>query len=228
MAKIETLFVTKVYRSELEVAGRRRTLATLEAACRSIAEDDAAGQAWCAANDYPGYTSYASPDDLTARFPELGDLSAWIEPHVGAFARELDLDLAARPLRLDSLWINVLASGGYHTAHIHPHSVVSGTFYVAVPKGASALKLEDPRLAMMMAAPPRRARAARESLSFVSLEPRPGTLLLWRAGCAMRCPSITPMPSASRSASTTAGVERGSAAHRPQNGFHVALGVNRT
>lgn len=181
MASIETLFVTKVYRAELEGSGRRRMLARLEAACRSIAEDDAAGQAWCAANDYPGYTSYASLDDLPRRFPELGELGDWLAPHVDAFAREIDLDLGGRRLTLDSLWINVLAPGGYHTAHIHPHSAISGTFYVAVPKGASALKLEDPRLPLMMAAPPRRARAARESLSFVSLEPRPGTLLLWES-----------------------------------------------
>src|SRR3546814_12611441 len=39
--------------------------------------------------------------------------------------------------------------------HIHPHSVVSGTFYVAVPPGSGALKLEDPRLPMLMAAPAR-------------------------------------------------------------------------
>lgn len=181
MASIETLFVTKVYRAELEGNGRRRTLAGLEAACRSIAEDDAAGQAWCAANDYPGYTSYASLDDLPQRFPELGQLGDWIAPHVVAFAREIDLDLGGHRLHLDSLWINVLAPGGFHTAHIHPHSAISGTFYVVVPKGASALKLEDPRLPLMMAAPPRRARAARESLSFVSLEPRAGTLLLWES-----------------------------------------------
>jgi uncharacterized protein (TIGR02466 family) len=181
MAHVETLFVTKVYRAELEGAGRRRTLAALEAACRSIAEDDAAGQAWCKANDYPGYTSYASLADLPQRFPEIGALGSWIAPHVDAFAREIELDLGRGRLDLDSLWINVLAPGGYHTAHIHPYSVVSGTFYVSVPKGASALKLEDPRLAMMMAAPPRRARASRECLSFVSLEPRPGTLLLWES-----------------------------------------------
>ena len=47
-----------------------------------------------------------------------------------------------RRLRLDSLWVNLLRPGGSHSGHIHPHSVVSGTVYIAVPQGSGALKLE--------------------------------------------------------------------------------------
>ncbi len=81
----------------------------------------------------------------------------------------------------DSLWINVLDPGGFHTAHIHPHSAVSGTLYVAIPKGASAIRFEDPRLPQMMSAPPRRPRAREENRTFLSFEPKPGTLLLWES-----------------------------------------------
>ncbi|MGN6149344.1 MAG: TIGR02466 family protein, partial [Rhizomicrobium sp.] len=70
---------------------------------------------------------------------------------------------------------------GLHTAHIHPHSVVSGTYYVEVPKGAADIRFEDPRLAMMMAAPPRKARARRENQTFAQVSPKPGTLLLWES-----------------------------------------------
>lgn len=181
MAAIETLFVTRVYRAELSGAGSRRLVTDLEAACCSIAADDAAGQAWCEEKGYPGYTSYGSLSDLPERFPEFADLARLLDAHAAAFAAELEFDLCGRKLRLDSLWINVLPEGGYHTAHIHPHSVLSGTFYVAVPKGASALKLEDPRLGMMMAAPPKRAKARRENQSFVEIAPRAGTLLLWES-----------------------------------------------
>jgi uncharacterized protein (TIGR02466 family) len=93
----------------------------------------------------------------------------------------LDFDLAGRRLKLDSIWLNVMQSGAVHTAHIHPKSVISGTYYVTVPPGAGALKLEDPRLGLMMAAPPRKARAARDSQTFVYLEPKAGTLLLWES-----------------------------------------------
>ena len=37
---------------------------------------------------------------------------------------------------LEDIGINILPEGGIHTAHIHPHSVMSGTTYVAMPKGA--------------------------------------------------------------------------------------------
>src|ERR1700756_225239 len=47
------------------------------------------------------------------------------------------------------MWVNVLAPGGAHGGHIHPLSVLSGSYYVSTPEGASALKLEDPRLAQM-------------------------------------------------------------------------------
>ena len=47
--------------------------------------------------------------------------------------------------------------------------------------GAGGLKLEDPRLAMMMAAPPRRVRAAPEQRPFHYVRPRAGDLLLWES-----------------------------------------------
>ena len=97
------------------------------------------------------------------------------------FARELDLELDRRKLALDSIWINILEPGGVHAAHIHPHSVVSGTYYVAVPRGAGAIRFEDPRLGLMMAAPPRKPGARRDNRTFVDVEPAPGTLLLWES-----------------------------------------------
>ena len=182
MATIETLFVTRIYRAELAArASGKRLLGELRDACVSIAMDDVAGQAWSKANGYKGYTSYASLDDLAWRSPAFADLTAVIDPHVADFAKSAEMDLGGRRLVMDSLWINVLEPGGHHASHIHPHSVVSGTFYVEVPDGASAIRFEDPRLPMMMAAPPRRSRAARDALSFVSVAPKPGTLLLWES-----------------------------------------------
>ena len=182
MASIETLFVTRIYRAELASrAAGKRLQEELGPACLSIAADDMAGQAWCRANGYKGYTSYASLDDLAWRSPVFQDLTALVDPHVAEFAKLADMDLGKRRLVCDSIWINVLEPGGHHAGHIHPHAVVSGTYYVEVPEGASAIRFEDPRLAMMMAAPPRRARAAREAQTFVSVVPKAGTLLLWES-----------------------------------------------
>ena len=181
MASIETLFVTKIYRAELGEGKGARLNAEIEAACVSIAGDDTAGQRWCAKNGYPGYTSYASLNDLPWRVPVFGELLKELNRHVAAFAKELEFDLQGRKLVMDSLWINILPPGGIHSSHIHPHSVVSGTFYVTIPEGASALKLEDPRLGFMMAAPPRKAKAKPENRQFAYMKPVPGTVLLWES-----------------------------------------------
>ncbi|MFK7744785.1 MAG: TIGR02466 family protein [Roseobacter sp.] len=181
MSEISSLFVTRLYRAKLAELGRPINTAELEASCWSIAQDDEAGQDWCDENGYPGYTSYASLTDLPYRFPIFKDLVKVLDKHVTAFADDLAFNLDGRKLQLEDIWINILPQGGVHTSHIHPHSVISGTTYVAVPDGASAIKFEDPRLAMMMAAPPRKSDAPRDLRTFHYEAPAPGDLLLWES-----------------------------------------------
>jgi uncharacterized protein (TIGR02466 family) len=181
MADIETLFATRVYRSPLGGAGAAALNRDLRTACLSIARDDRAGQAWAKAHAYAGYTSYSSLNDLTTRAPAFAELERRLNKHVAAFARALHYDLGGRKLKLDSMWINVLKPGGVHTSHIHPLSVISGTYYVTTPKGSSALKLEDPRLGLMMAAPVKKPTAPRDAQPFVYLAPTPGSLLLFES-----------------------------------------------
>ena len=104
-----------------------------------------------------------------------------LDQHVNAFADHLEYDLKKGKLKLDALWINILPTGGMHSGHIHPHSVISGTVYLSVPDGAGALKFEDPRLSMMMAAPPRKGSASRAHQSFVYETPEAGVILLWES-----------------------------------------------
>jgi uncharacterized protein (TIGR02466 family) len=181
MARIQELFVTQIYREELQRGATAELIPELLAAAHEIAAADRAGQGWSKANDYPGYTSYASLNDLPDRHPAFADLVAVLDRHVSSFGRMLEFDLDGRLLLLDSLWINVLKPVGHHSAHIHPHSVISGTLYLAVPKDASAIKYEDPRLPMLMAAPPRKPSAKDKNKTFVSVAPLPGTLLLWES-----------------------------------------------
>lgn len=171
----QALFATRLYKARIAVAR------DLEATCLSIATDDAAGRRWSRDHGYGGYTSYASLDDLTQRASIFADLEKIIARHVAAFARELQFDLAGRKLKLDSLWINVMNKGAIHAPHIHPHSAVSGTFYVTVPPGSGAIRFEDPRLGLMMAAPPKRKSARPENRAFFDVEPRAGQLLLWES-----------------------------------------------
>lgn len=173
-----SLFATRFGEGSL---GDDALVAELEDACRALARDDRAGRAWSKAHGYRGYTSYASLDDLPVRDPRFRDLKRILDREVAAFARDCAFDLGGKRLRLDSLWVNILKPGGVHSGHIHPHSVVSGTVYVAVPPGSGALRLEDPRLPLLMAAPPRRPDAPEELRTFVAAEPYPGAVFLWES-----------------------------------------------
>jgi uncharacterized protein (TIGR02466 family) len=175
---VRSLFATRFYEADLDAPA---LLAELEDACLALAAEDAAGRRWSREHGYRGYTSYASLNDLPVRDPRFADLAKLLSRHVAKFAEACAMDLGGRRLRLDSLWVNVLKPGGVHSAHIHPHSVVSGTFYVAVPPSAGKLKLEDPRLPMMMAAPPRRTDAPEDLRTFIYAEPKPGGLFLWES-----------------------------------------------
>ncbi len=181
MPKIVSLFVTRLYRAHLSELGDAPDAAELEKSCLIIAEDDVAGQKWCDENDFPGYTSYASLDDLPWRFPVFKNLVELLDKHVESFAEDLEFNLNGKKIKLDSIWINILPEGGIHTSHLHPHSVISGTTYVAVPKRANTIKFEDPRHSMMMAAPTRKTEAREEMRSFVYVEPKVGDVLLWES-----------------------------------------------
>ena len=171
----DALFVTRLHRGRISAAQE------LEKTCLGIAAEDRAGQRWAREHGYGGYTSYASLNDLPTRASVFATLEKAIAKQVGGFARELQFDMGGRRLRLDSLWINVMEKGAIHAAHIHPHSVISGTYYVTVPPKSGAIRFEDPRLPMLMAAPPKKKNARPENRSFVDVTPKPGMLLLWES-----------------------------------------------
>lgn len=172
-----SLFITKLYEAEL---GDAQLLHALARSIRALAQDDHAGRGWSKEHRFAGYTSYASLGDLPKRDPAFADLARLLARHAANFARESAFDLARKP-RLDSLWANLLKSGGQHSGHIHPHSLISGTFYVEVPPGSGAIRFEDPRLPLMMAAPPRAKDSPEELRPFVTVDPRPGLLLMWES-----------------------------------------------
>jgi uncharacterized protein (TIGR02466 family) len=181
MTQIEHLFATTLYRAKLGGPRQKVFLEELRMACVGIAQDDGAGQRWSDEAGYKGYTSYASLDDLPVRNPTFAELCERLRPHLAEFAAAVDFDMRGLKPQVDSIWINVLEPGGTHTGHIHTNSVISGTLYVDVPDGASAIRFEDPRLAMMMAAPPRRQRAEPHNRHFVYVQPSAGTVLLWES-----------------------------------------------
>ncbi len=179
MASIQSYFPTCIYRADAAVGTKLNR--ELGGAALSLALEDRAGLKWSEKHGYPGYTSYASLTDLAWSVSEFKQLVKVIDKHATAFAKALHWDIRGGKPVCDSLWVNVMPEGGSHTSHIHTNAVISGTYYVAVPNGAGPIVFEDPRLAMLMAAPPRKSSAPRETQNHVSEHPKPGTLMLWES-----------------------------------------------
>jgi uncharacterized protein (TIGR02466 family) len=179
MATVTQLFPTLIYRAD--AATPLRLNADLELATLSLAQHDAVGLRWSEKHGYPGYTSYASQDDLASQIPAFRQLVKILDRHALAFAKSLHWDIRGGKPICDSLWVNVMPEGGSHTSHIHTNSVLSGTYYVAVPEGSGPIVYEDPRLHMLMAAPPRKANPPRPFRNHVHETPAPRTLLLWES-----------------------------------------------
>ena len=179
MAETFELFATRIYRAD-DIAPAKLN-AGLEDVAMALAMNDTAGLKWCEKHGYPGYTSFASLNDLPLRFPGFERLVKHIDKHALAYARQLQWDLRGMKPVCDSLWVNILPEGGSHTSHFHTNAVISGTYYVAVPEGAGPIVYEDPRLGLMMAAPPRKKNLADAFKSHVHFYPKAGTLMLWES-----------------------------------------------
>jgi len=149
--------------------------------CLQLEADDAAGRRWSQRNYPGGYTSYASAHHMHRHSPTFAKLERWIDGQVRRLVGELEFDLDGRPLEMTDCWVNVMPTGVTHSLHLHPLSVLSGTYYVRVPRGSPGLKFEDPRLERYMGAPPRRADAALRNRNWITLPAAPGGLLLFES-----------------------------------------------
>ena len=172
------LFASRLHRTQIQTPD---LVSELEASCWMIEDGDQAGHDWCEREGYPGYTSYASLNDLPARAPAFAALIEELDRAAATFAEAQHWDLGTAKLICDSFWINILGEGGHHSGHIHPNSVISGTCYIAMPEGAGRIKFEDPRLPMLMAAPPLKPDAPTSHQRFQHVSPEPSDVLMWES-----------------------------------------------
>ena len=170
------LFVTQVYQSKIKA-----DLRDLRNEVLQIEKADADGRKWSIKNYKNGYTSYGSWDQLHRMSSTFSELEKQINTHVYKYCKNLGYDVHKNTLKMDTIWVNVMPPGAQHTAHIHPQSVISGTFYVDTPPASSAIKFEDPRLSFMMNAPSVSAKAHKDCQRFFSLNPRAGDLVLFES-----------------------------------------------
>ena len=174
-------FPTFIYSEPLVRSGLARLNEDLARECRALRDFDRAGRAWSARNYPGGYTSYASLNELHRFSSTFGDLELRIRRHVLAFARGLEMDLAGREVRMTDCWANIMPPTAAHSLHLHPLAFISGTYYVATPRGCPGIKFEDPRLDRFMAAPPRRSSAGPANRQHVTYPARAGQLILFES-----------------------------------------------
>ncbi len=176
---IEAHFATHIYRAPLLTRGLVAINDDLADECEKIRVFDVPGQRWSKDNYPGGYTSYGSMDRLHQFSSTFDTLRRRIDRHVARYADALEWDVTPDQLMMTDCWINLMPRGCAHSFHVHPQSVISGTYYVATPRGASPITFEDPRLTKMMAAPPRRADAKQRS--HLRIKPRAGEVLLFES-----------------------------------------------
>jgi uncharacterized protein (TIGR02466 family) len=90
---------------------------------------------------------------------------------------------------MSDCWINIMSHRVTHSLHLHPNSVVSGTYYVATPKGCAGLKFEDPRMSSLMAAPPRVDGVRPENRPYVTYPATAGNVTLFESWLRHEVPS---------------------------------------
>ncbi|CAN5626953.1 TIGR02466 family protein [soil metagenome] len=187
--KFNSFFPTLIYQSPLTNRSSGRAISDGGTALRKelaresqiLRKIDVAGHDWSTENYPRGFTTYGSMDQLHRSSPTFQELEKKLNRHVAAFSRKQSWDLDGGRLAMSSCWVNIMPSGATHSLHLHPLSVVSGTFYVSLPKGSSPIKFEDPRLERFMAQPPRLPKSARQLQPFVTLEPREGDVILFES-----------------------------------------------
>jgi uncharacterized protein (TIGR02466 family) len=170
------LFVTQIFQKNLPF-----DLKDLAKEIYQISLADQAGIKWSKKNYLNGFTSYGSWDQLNKMSSTFRELEKKIDRQVNTFSKSLDFDVPAHGLKMNNCWVNIMPAGSQHSAHLHPHSVISGTFYVDVPKGASSIKFEDPRLGLFMNSPVTKSAARKENLKFFTLAPKPGDIILFES-----------------------------------------------
>ena len=188
MKRIEAWFPTFIYSARLRPNGSAFNRELLKE-CHQFRDFDEAGRKWSKKNYPGGYTSYGSMDRLHTISSTFTELERLIDRHVRAYAKSLEWDLGGRGLRMSDCWINIMPQGVTHSLHLHPNSVVSGTYYVATPRGCAGLKFEDPRMSKFMAAPPVSGEGNPRSRRYVTYPATAGNVTLFESWLRHEVPS---------------------------------------
>lgn len=175
--------MTQIYQSKLmeKTAAQIKLLDSLLEDVENLLASDEIGYDWSKKNYVAGYTSYGSVDKLHLVFPAFKTLEKALDKHIKNYIKDLDFAITSDDVYLSHCWANVMPQEAQHTAHIHPLSVISGTLYLQLPKGSSAIKFEDPRLGLFMNAPVVKTKAQTKNKRFLDVLPDVGDVILFES-----------------------------------------------
>lgn len=73
-------------------------------------------------------------DDIyvSDRIAALAPLTSIIQMELVEIQNRMEIE---NDLRIDNMWININGHRDWNTSHRHPHSLISGVFYVRIPEG---------------------------------------------------------------------------------------------
>lgn len=144
---------------------------------------------------YRDQSSYISTYNVDAagveqRFDErLDPLTA----HIKAAAKKYFEDNSIEPIECSIYYLfNKITFGGEHALHAHPHSLLSGVFYVKIPEGAPPIIFNDPRGHYKYIQYPFKFGNSREMYKLLPeyvITPTDGMMLLWPGWLEHQVPS---------------------------------------
>jgi len=178
-SKAQIVFPSFILRGALKGAARLNRELTTEIG--QLEQMDDHGRRWSREHYVNGYSSYSSLTRLNQTSPTFAKLEENLWPEVKRFVKKLNWDMSGRRLAMTTCWANSMGEGTYHTMHTHPMCVLSGVYYVNLPPGSSIFKIEDPRLGLLMAAPPLKSDAPAHMQNYIRIRPKAGDFILFES-----------------------------------------------
>ena len=80
-------------------------------------------------------------EDIVDFPPYLQKLKELIEFNANIYSKTMHIK---KELQLDNMWININEYKDSNEPHIHPHSIVSGSFYLSVSEDSGGIKFYNP------------------------------------------------------------------------------------
>lgn len=116
--------------------------------------------------------------------PEFADFCDFLKDEAKKFLVENGIvESSIRPFGKLELWANEMIRGSFHRRHVHPGSIVSGTFYIEAPEDSPSIVMYDPRLAREMLFTPGEVDTKGNSALWTEtyFKPYNGLLLMWNS-----------------------------------------------